>query len=360
LTAKATTPRLPSTQAAKHRIADIAALAGVGVATVDRVLNERGNVSEKTARKVLDVARSLRLKRVLPSSHHRMLRIDVLLGRPDLPLIGRIGAEFARLAERIDRSVVIQRSILKSDAPQVYAQHIASTKCDAVVMYASDHPLIRQAIADAKARGVETITIFSDLPASQRLAYCGTDPVTAGRTAGLFMARMMKKPGPVIALCGDLVVHGHAGRVQGLRDALREYAPRCGEVQVLQGDDDSTKSERLLLKAFRAKPDLAGFYNAGAANPACGVALTAGVLKGKPVFIGHELTHETRPMLQSGVMALAIDQYPEHQARFAVDVLLHHFGFSDAGAMATPYRSNISFQLYSRENIAAPGGSLGT
>ena len=330
------------------------------MATVDRVLNERGNVSEKTARKVLDVARSLRLKRILPSSHHRMLRIEVLLGRPDLPLIGRIGAEFARLAERIDRSVIIQRSILKSDAPQVYARHISSTKCDAVIMYASDHLLIRQAIAEAKARGVETITIFSDLPASQRLAYCGMDPVTAGRTAGYFMARMMRKSGPVIALCGDLVVHGHAGRVQGLCEALREYAPRCGEVQVLQGDDDSTKSEQLLLKAFRARPDLAGLYNAGAANPACGVALTAGLLKERPIFIGHELTHETRPMLRSGLMALAIDQYPEHQARFAVDVLLHHFGFSDAGALTTPYRSSISFQLYSRENISGPEGAPGS
>jgi len=352
MSAKPVSPRLPSTKASRHRIADIAALAGVGVATVDRVLNERGNVSEKTARKVLEVARTLRLKRILPSSHHRMLRIEVLLGRPDLPLIGRIGAEFARLAERIDRSVIIQRTILKSDAPQVYAQQIVATKCDAVVMYASDHPLIHQAIAEARARGVETITIFSDLPASQRLAYCGVDPVIAGRTAGLFMARMMKKPGPVIALCGDLVVHGHAGRVQGLRDALKEYAPRCGEVQVLQGDDDSAKSERLLMKAFRAKPDVAGLYNAGAANPACNAALTAGILKSLPVFIGHELTHETRPMLRSGLMALAIDQYPEHQARFAVDVLLHHFGFSDAGAMMTPYRSNISFQLYSRENIS--------
>ncbi len=135
----------------------------------------------------------------------------------------------------------------------------------------------------------------------------------------------MKKPGPVIALCGNLEVHGHAGRVRGPREALRDYAPRCGEVQVLRGDDDLTKSERLLLKAFRARPDLAGLYNAGAANPACNVALTAGVLKGEPIFIGQELTHETRPMLRSG-------------------------------AMTMPYRSNISFQLYSRENITGPDG----
>jgi len=347
-----------ASRARKHRLTDIAALAGVGVATVDRVLNERGNVSQKTAEKVLRIARGLPLKRVLPASHRRLLRIEVLLARPDaLPLVARIGAEFGRLADRIDRSVVIQRTLLKSDDPRLFSQHIATTACDAVVFYASDHPLLHQAIAEARARGVQTITIFSDLPSSQRLAYCGMDPVTAGRTAGLFMARMMREAGPVVALCGSLTVHGHRGRVQGLRDALQEYAPGCGEVQVLEGDDDSVKSERLLMKAFRATPSIAGLYNAGAANDACAIALAKGVLRTRPVFIGHELTHETRPMLRDGIMTLAIDQYPEHQARFALDVLLHHFGFAEAGSMAVPYRANYSFRLFTRENIPEPDSS---
>ena len=38
---------------------DVARLAGVGIATVDRVLNERGNVSPATARRVIEAAREL-------------------------------------------------------------------------------------------------------------------------------------------------------------------------------------------------------------------------------------------------------------------------------------------------------------
>ena len=37
----------------KAGLQDVARLAGVGVATVDRVLNERGNVSPATARRVI-------------------------------------------------------------------------------------------------------------------------------------------------------------------------------------------------------------------------------------------------------------------------------------------------------------------
>jgi Bacterial regulatory proteins, lacI family len=58
---------------------DVAALAEVGVATVDRVLNERGGVRSETAQVVLKAARRLGLKRILPPSHHMGLRIEVLL-----------------------------------------------------------------------------------------------------------------------------------------------------------------------------------------------------------------------------------------------------------------------------------------
>ncbi len=53
-------------------------------------------------------------------------------------------------------------------------------------------------------------------------------------------------------------------------------------------------------------------------------------------------------------MTLAIDQNPEQQARFAVDVLLHHFGFTEMTTVQPPYRSNVAFQLYSPENVTGP------
>ena len=56
-------------------------------------------------------------------------------------------------------------------------------------------------------------------------------------------------------------------------------------------------------------------------------------------------------MLLDGLMTMAIDQNPEHQARFAMDVLLHHFGYTDHTWLEVPYRSNIAFRLCSPENI---------
>ena len=336
----------------KNRLQDIAGLAGVGIATVDRVLNERGNVSAGTAERVLQAARRLKLKRILPASHQRLLRIEILLARPELPLIARMNHEFSRQSERIDRSVVIQRTVINNETPRVIASHIEATKCNAVIVYAQDHPFIHAAIESARKRSVPVVTMISDLPQSARLAYAGTDHYAAGRTAGFFMAGMMREPGAIVVLCNHFGFQSHEERVRGFRDALAVYAPLLTIAEIIEGGDDSLKSERLLLKTFRSRRAIAGFYNVGAANDAASVALRSGVLAQKPIFIGHELTHETRPMLRDGIMTLVIDQNPEHQARFAVDVLLHHFGYTEQTWLAAPYRSNVAFRLFSPENIA--------
>jgi LacI family transcriptional regulator len=335
----------------KVRLQDIAEMTGFGIATVDRVLNERGNVALRTAEKVLAVARRLKLKRILPASHRRLLRIQVILARPELPLIGRMNREFAKLAERVDRSIVIQRTIVKSETPVLLAEQIRSTKCDAVVVYAQEHEAIHAAVDHAHHRGIPVVTMISDLPSSSRLAYAGTDHYSAGRTAGFFMAQMLRRPGSLIVLCNHFGFQSHAQRVDGFRDALAKYASGRQVAEVLEGGDDSKKSERLLLKAFASHPGVVGLYNAGAANDAVANAIHATRFEHAPVFIGHEVTSETRPMLQKGLMTMAIDQNPEHQARFAMDVLLHHFGYTDHTWLETPYRSNIAFRLCSPENI---------
>ena len=78
----------------KHRpprrsgLEDVARLAEVSLATVDRVLNERGSVAADTARRVIEIARQVGLRRTLPAPYARRLRLDVLLARSDDAILG--------------------------------------------------------------------------------------------------------------------------------------------------------------------------------------------------------------------------------------------------------------------------------
>ncbi len=56
----------------KRKLIDVARRAGVGHATVDRVLNERGGVRPETAKRVLDAARDLGFDRKLPTLYRKV------------------------------------------------------------------------------------------------------------------------------------------------------------------------------------------------------------------------------------------------------------------------------------------------
>jgi LacI family transcriptional regulator len=317
---------------------------------VDRVINERGNVSDDVRQLVLKAARDLGLKRQLPVSHHRMVRINVILARPELPLIRRMGIEFRRLSDRMDHSVSIHRTTLEDETPTTIAEALLRSPCDAAVVYAQDHPLIRDAIAKLAARGKPVVTMISDLPGSARLAYAGTDHSKAGRSAGYFLSRMAQ-PGPVIVLCNHLGFQSHAERVRGLTDNLASFAQNFVLAKVVEGGDDPVRSEVRLKDAFRAHPDTVAIYNVGAANRGVVAAIRAGLLHRLPVFIGHELTAFTWESLRAGLMTMTIDQSPELQAQFAIDVLLNHFNFAEATHLAPPYASTVPIVLYGPENL---------
>lgn len=335
-------------------LALVAALAGVGSATVDRALNERGNVSEAVRKRVIDAAREVGLKRILPTSHHRILRVNVILARMERPLITRMAVEMRRLSQRLDSTVSIHRTILKYESPEAIADAMTSGSFDAVIVDAPDHPLIHQAIEDLARQKRPVVTIISDVPGAARLAYAGTDHYKAGRSAGYFLGRMTPPtaaPGKVIILCHHIGFQAHAERIRGLTDQLEAQVPHLVLGEVVRGGDDPLMSEIKLKEAFRRHPETLCIYNAGAGNRGVIAAIRADLLPQRPTFIGHELTAFTYQCLRDGSMTLTIDQSPELQAQYAVEVLMNHFGFEGATHATPPYASTVPIVLYGPENL---------
>jgi LacI family transcriptional regulator len=333
---------------------DVARLAGVGTASVDRVLNDRGNVSEDVSKKVLQAARELGIRRILPHSHRRQIRVDVILARPELPLIARIGYEFRRLATSLDRSIVIHHTVLDNEQPETLARALLKTSCDAVVSYIQDHPVVHAAIEKLHDKGVPVVTVISDIPGSMRIGYAGTDHYRAGRSAGFFITQMARRPGAIVILCNHLGFQSHADRVRGLSDFLKEKAPEWQLGPIVEGGDDRYRSEVLLRDVFKREKETSAIYNVGAANIGVAGAIRADILSARPVFVGHELTRYTAAFLREGVMSLAIDQNPELQVRRAINFILHFFNFAAGERNVAPSDFEVPIVLYGPENIPDP------
>ena len=80
--------------ARRTTLTEIAAAAGVSIATVDRVVNRRGGVSPEAETKVLEWANRLSLDRRLFRGHARTLRVAVMMQSATNPFFRGLSKAF--------------------------------------------------------------------------------------------------------------------------------------------------------------------------------------------------------------------------------------------------------------------------
>ncbi len=171
---------------------------------------------------------------------------------------------------------------------------------DALIAMGLDDPAVAAAIDAAAENGVPVVTLVSDVPGSRRHRYVGIDNQAAGRVAGMLAGRFAANPaGRVLAVLGSHGLRDHRERLEGFRDALAQGFPGMEIADVVEGEDDNERTRTVVAQALAAAaaPPCA-VYCAGAGLSGLAAALADRGLR--PVAIGHDLTAETRPLLEGG------------------------------------------------------------
>ena len=334
----------------KVRLADIASEARVGTATVERVLNARGNVSPATIDKVIQAARRLGYKPPLPERYHGVLRIEVIMVRRETPFFQRLASAFQRISESLDPCIRVHRTFADENDPMSVARRIASPgfRRMGLIIVAPDHPEVRAKLRAAKDAGEVIVQIVSRIGDQDDL-FVGIDNYAAGRMAGQLMTRMLSsRQGRFVGLCHSGAYQVHRERIRGFSAYLASNAHE-GHVfsRVLFGLDQDLRSAELLQDALTEDPGTVGVYNAGGANEGVASVLERMTPRGSIMWVGHELTEASRGWLRSGLMDVVLDQAPEAQARRSLDLVLRRLGFISAEVRAEPIR----FYAITSENI---------
>ena len=334
----------------KVRLADIAREAQVGTATVERVLNARGNVSPATIDKVIQAARRLGYKQPLPERYHGVLRIEVIMMRRESDFFYRLASAFQRISESLDPCIRVHRTFADENDPIGVARRIANPgfRRIGLIIVAPDHPEVSASLRAAKAAGQVVVQIVSRIGSEDEF-FVGIDNYAAGRTAGQLMTRMLSsKQGRFVGLCHSGAYQVHRERIRGFSDYLARNAHE-GHVfsRVLFGLDQDLRSAEMLQDALTEDPGIIGIYNAGGANEGVASVLERRAPRVSIMWVGHELSEGSRGWLRSGLMDVALDQAPEAQARRSLDVLLQKIGFISAEVSAEPIR----FYTITSENI---------
>ena len=321
----------------KKRMAHVADLAGVSLSTVDRVLNERGSVSDLKRRKVLNAARALGLKRLLPSPVHGLLRFDLLMVESATDHFRRLATAFSRQAQMLRPRLVLQRQTWHERNPEQLLDFISKprTARHGLIVVAHDTPAIRAALQAQIAQGVPVVLLTSSLSGLEGATYVGIDNRMAGRSAGRLLSQWVgRTAGRVLLLTNSLLYHAHQQRVGGFLEVLHERAPDLVVSGPVECYDDDAQTARAVHSALSEGDGPIALYNTGCGSMGIRHALLEHDIR--PVWITHEASQQHAELLREGLLSLVLDQDPEGQAEAAIQHLLYANGDLDAPVEIAP------------------------
>jgi LacI family transcriptional regulator len=313
----------------KVRLADVAQAAGVSVATVDRVIHGRPGVKPHTAEHIMAVIDNMESPNpkvtAIAENNLTHLYFDIILPIGSNAFFNMLEEGIREYADRpanIRLSIRIHR--IKGFDPDTLADSIEriSNQTDGIAIVALESPRVRNAVNKVVSRGIPIVTLVSDLSGSARMGYIGLDNRAGGRTAGYLMGRFLaRQSGSVLMLGGSARLRDHEEREMGFRRVIREDFDDINIIAYLEDKDDDEAAYQQVKKILSEQPDLIGIYDIGAGTLGVARALIEAGRGNDIVYIGHELTHNTRELLIDGVMDAVIDQAPRKEARMLIDML---------------------------------------
>lgn len=324
-------------RARRFSIKQLATQAGVSKATVDRVLHQRGSVHYQTQRRIEQALDELEAQEQTGLAVGRSFHVDVIMHTPrrfSAAVQAAITAQLGGLApfrvfprfhffEEID-GLRMRELILRC----------AAKGTQGIVLKAADEPLINQAVNQVTAAGVPVVTLVTDLPQSERIAYVGMNNRTAGQTAAYLLSRWLDPaPQPVAVVLSSDLFRGEEEREMGFRMWLRGRAPHLQVLDISGGGGVYEPTFQRVSRQLQENPTLKAVYSVGGGNRAIVDAFAA---QGRElaVFIGHDLDEENRQLLVEEKIAAVIDHQLDIDARHLLMHILQFHRLWKAGPIA--------------------------
>ncbi|WP_170342914.1 LacI family DNA-binding transcriptional regulator [Ruegeria arenilitoris] len=338
----------------KPTVNDIARVAGVSLATVDRVLNRRPGVRAVTVQKVqkaIDELGYVRDTAAANLARNRVYNFLFVLPDTDNEFVEAISNQIAEQSrdQFIERTRITIKRVAPFEPQDIVniLDAVDSLDIDGVAVFGPETPSVRDAVRRLKDKGVPVVALVSDLPSSERDHFVGIDNVSAGRTAGQLMGRFVHREGKVLVLTGSRLARDHLERRQGFDLVVAEEFPHLEVVASVEGRDDPDLIYKMMPEIFETYPDLVGIYSSAAGNAGLIQFLSENKLSKDLVIIAHELTPLSREALRVGTFDALISQDTGHIVRSAVRLLR-------ATSDKVPFnkaQERIRIDIYLRENL---------
>ncbi len=311
-------------------IREIARLANVSRGTVDRVLNNRGGVSEETAVRIREIAASLGYRPnkagIALAAQKKKLRIGAVIFSNDNPFFQKVLDGVRAKAEELsayDCTVLIRIVPYDASAQVKAICELVSEQIHGLILTPFNDPLVAGKINELSDEGIPVITTNTDIDGTSRLAYVGSDYYQSGREAGGLMRLVTGGKAKAGIITGSSQVLCHTERIAGFSDVISS-CPGIEILDTLKNHDDEFESYEVTRHFLRAHPEAdAIFFAAAGLVGGCRAILNMNRTAGMRV-ICFDAEDIVLPMLKSGLISATISQKPAKQGSVPLELLYEY------------------------------------
>lgn len=337
-------------------INEIAKLANVSRATVDKVIHNRPGVKKETRDRVqaiienVDYHPNLIGKALVLSKNP--IKIGVILTPEYNPFIqvllsGIKKAQKEYLSFGFEVVVKMLTTLEPAELISILIE-LENLNIAGLALLPIDSPQVVKKINQMQHNGVQLLTFNSPLEEIHGFRYVGQNHVKAGSVAAGLMEKLLPSGGKVGVIISSKTLSCHPDRLRGFQERLGERDNGITIVDVKENQDKKEEAFRIALSYLNKYPDLSGFYLSGSGSDGVRNALAVANVTRPVKIISHDLVPETEALLKEGIIDFVISQNAKEQGYQIVKQL---FDYLIKMQQPKNYYYEIPIEIISREVI---------
>lgn len=308
---------------------DLARAAGVSLATIDRVLNERPNVSRRSAAKVYAAIEKLGFARNMAAvnlARNRTYRFRFVLPDTGDQYLDELLRQVEETGKNLSSELVtLDVAQIGVGDPHHVANYLASLDADSIdglAVMAPESPQVRDAMTRLRERGIKLVQFLSGQEKMEDIDFVGVDNFAAGATAGKLVGRFHpNQKGHILIIAETMHAQDSIERRIGFDKIINENFGNLKCLPSLETHADAERARRIIESSFRYNRDIIAVYvvSSEARIPISAISQCADLRTLS--IVAHERTLFTENAIRDEKIDAIIAQDPGHAVRSAVRIM---------------------------------------
>ncbi len=321
----------------KATIKDVAKEAGVSTGTVDRVINNKGNVAKKTEKKVLEAIEKLNYTKSPIAkalvSRRKHIKIGVVFPHLEHYFWQEVFKGIEEVREKLEAfgvEIIVETTKTYNIEEHIRAvDKLVKKEVNGIAMISYDDIRCREVIDKLVEKNIQVATFISDSPKSRRLIFNGEDSIKAGNIAGKLMGLYLKGKGNILIVGVHKILSCMQDRIEGFKSLINNEFEDIQIIEIIEnkelvnGEEDEYRTiiENIIKEVIEKKNEIDGIYVTNSFTGSVGNLLKKYNYDKEIVLVGHENTDEIRDLIRKNIVKATVYQNQKEEIIRSIEIL---------------------------------------